>query len=264
MKTIKISYTILTGAFLLILAACNKGKDDFLYKETIAPVMLKGYNSSNETLEIKLDTFKINYPLSPNSAFDLIDAYTFYGNTNKVKLSLTETGTGKVVLEKEIKRGDGPTNLKFLYLNGKVNDLPEKPLVEQGKIKISYLFMPTLTNYTAPVDIVLIKYYFTPKAFEEIIRIKNVKPYECSEPVTISSFPTSGQEYNGQPTSVLFKAYIYKAGTNEFYTEGTGYTWHATSSSAPTPPASVASSNLYIFNESTAGNSIRFTKLFEL
>lgn len=246
------------------MAACNKGKDDFLYKADRVPVLLKGYNGSNETLEIKLDTFKTNYPLSSNSAFDFIDAYTFHGNSSKIKLSITETGTGKVVLEKEIKKGDGPTPIRFLYANGKVNYLPEKPAVEAGKIKISYLFMPTLTNYTAPVDIVLIKYYFTPKVFEEIIRIKNVKPYEFSEPVTISTFSTATQEYNGQPTPVMFKAYIYKAGTNEFYTNEMEYTWHATSSSAPTPPGSVASSNLYIFNESTVGNSIRFTKLFEL
>jgi len=264
MKTTNIFHTILTGIFLLILAACNKGKDDFLFKGDMVPVLLKGYNGSNEALEIKLDTFKIKYPVSPNSSFELIDAYTFHGNTSKIKLAITEAGTGKVVLEKEIKKGDRPIPIRFFYINGKVNYLPEKPTVEAGKIKISYLFMPTLTNYTAPVDIVLIKYYFTPKVFEEIVRIKNVKPYEFSEPVTISTFSTATQEYNGQPTPIMFKAYIYKAGTNEFYTTGMEYTWHATSSSAPTPPASVASSNLYIFNESTVGSSIRFTKLFEL
>ena len=261
MNTTNIFYTILSAACLLVLTACNKGKDDFFYKGDMQPSMVKGYNGSNENLEVKVDTFK--YELE-SGTFDRNEAYIFPDGQNSVKLTITEQGSGKMMLEKEIKKGNGPVKINFFYMNGQVGNMPEKPAAEDGKIKITYLFMPTLTNYTQPVDIVLGKYYFTPKVFEEIKRIKNVKPYEFSEPVTISTFSTTGQQYNGQNTPVLFKAYIYKSGTNEFYTNGTEYTWHATSSSAPTPPASSASSRLYIFSETDADNSIRFIKNLEL
>ncbi|MCW3467838.1 hypothetical protein [Chitinophaga nivalis] len=258
-----IFYTLLTSVFLCVLAACNKGKDDFIYKMDMVPVIVKGYNGSGEELEIKIDTTKGREAL-PTGIFYYLEPYTFPVNQQTSMLRITERNTGKQVMEREIKKEAGPTTINLFYMHGKAGDLPEKPEPESGKITVSYLFMPTLTNYTQPVDIVLGKYYFIPKVFEEITRIKNVKPYEFSKSVTISTFQVTGQQYNGQPTAVLFKAYIYKAGTNEFYTEGTGYTWHATSSSAPTPLTPVMSSTMYIFKESSLGNSIRFIKDFEL
>lgn len=259
----KILYTIYTLATaLLLLSSCSKGKEDFYYKENVLPVTVKGFNGSNEQLEVKLDTFKFVY--AANAPFDQTMAYSFTGSQENVKLSITEQGTGKQVLERTLTKNDGLVKIAFLYLDGKPGDLPEVPAVEAGKIKIKYLFRPTLTNYSGPVDIALVKYYSIPKVFEEIGRLKNVKPNEMSEPISISTFPTAGQQYNGQNTPVLFRAYIYKAGTNQFYTEGTAYTWHATSSIAPLPPASAASSRVYVFSESVLGNSIRFTKNLEL
>ncbi|NML37340.1 hypothetical protein HHL17_09030 [Chitinophaga sp. G-6-1-13] len=255
-------HKIFTLIFLLTAVACNK-KDDFFYKGDMLPVTVKGYNGDAEPLLVKVDTFKFKNILTSGS-FDQSEAYTFPGNQHTVKLTISGQETGKVILEKELKKGDGPTTISFFYMNGQVMNMPQKQAKEDGKIKISYLFNPTLTHYDQPVDIVLGKYYFTPKVFEEIIRIKNVKPNEFSETVTLSTFSTTGQQYNGQNTAVLFKAYIYKAGTNEFYTQGTPYTWHATSSSAPTPSASTPSSTIHIFSESETGNSIRFNKNLEL
>lgn len=254
---------ILYGALLLLLAACNKGENDFLYKGDMLPFTIKGYNGSNENLAVTVDTFKLEDDIV-SGKFDRTGAYTLPAGKNSVKVHVTEKATNKLLLERELKKEDGPATISFFYMDGIVSDMPEVPPVEEGKVKITYMFKPTLTGYTGPVDIVLVKYYFTPKVFEELARLKNVKPNEFSETVTIPTFSTATQPYNGQNTAVLLKAYIYKAGTNEFYTEGTGYTWHATSSTAPTPPASVASSKLYIFSESQAGNSIRFIKNLEL
>ncbi|MCW3464482.1 hypothetical protein [Chitinophaga nivalis] len=256
-------YLLLTGALLLTIAACNKGQDNFFSKEDIIPVSVKGYNASDEPLEVKLDTCSFKYPFASNSIMDQLNAYTFRENQAQMKLMIKEQNSGKVVLERDIQRKAGAIRLNFLYTKGKVIDIPEKQPIQDKKLTISYFFMPTLTNYADPVDIVLIKYYFTPKVFEEIVRIKNVKPYEFSTPVTIPTFSTSGQKYNGQNTAVLFRAYIYKAGTNEFYTAAAGYNWHPTASTAPTPVASVASSAIYIFSEDESDPNITFTKILE-
>jgi len=264
MKITNIFYAALTGIVLSALSSCNKGGDDFLYKGDMFPVTVKGYNNDREELLVKLDTIRFHSNIIPGRRFDMSEAYIFPGKQNTVKLSITEKTTGKPVLEKELKKADGAATVSFFYMNGKVSDMPEIPEAEEGKIKVSYMFKPTVTNYSEPVDIVLGKYYWTPKVFEELGRIKNAKPYEFSNPVTIPTFSTVGQQYNGQNTIVSFVVYIYKAGTNELYTEGTAYTWHATSTTAPKPASSATSSKLYIFSEGPIGNSMRFTKDLEL
>lgn len=262
MKTINIFFAVLTGTFLITLLACSKKEHDFLYEDNMLAVTVKGYNGSDETLAVKLDTFPVTDALPGN--FDATKGCIIPAGQHTLKLSITEVGTGKTVMSKELKKEDSPASFEFFYFNGEVRKMPEVPAVEEGKIKISYMFTPTVTKYAEPVDIVLGKYYFTPKVFEEITRIKNVKPNEFSEAVTIPTFSTSGQVYNGQPTAVLFLVYIYKAGTNEFYTAGSEYTWHPTSSSAPKPAASITASKVYIFEEVPEENSMRFAKKLEL
>jgi len=260
MKILFVICTLATS--LLLLASCSKGKDDFFYKDAVLPVTIRGYNASNEALEVKLDTFRFEY--SPNAIFDQTMGYSFTGQEDSIQLRITEKGNGKLVMERMLKRGAGPVSIRFLYMNGEPGNMPELPVAEAGKIKIKYMFRPILTNYSEPVDIALVKYYLTPRVFEEIVRLKNVKPYEMSEPVSLSTFSTVGQQYNGQNTPVLFRAYIYKAGTNEFYTNGTAYSWHATQSTAPLPPTTSTAARVYIFSESELNNSIRFTKNLEL
>lgn len=262
MKTINIFFAVLAGTFLATLLACNKKEADFLYEDKMLAVTVKGYNASNENLEVKLDTFKVT-TVAPGK-FNNTAGCIFPANQPALTLSITEIGTGKVILNKELKKEDNPATFEFFYFNGQVSKMPEVPAVEAGKIKISYMFMPTLTGYTESVDIVLGKYYFTPKVFEEITRIKNVKPNELSAPVTISTFPTTGQKYNGLPTPVLFVVYLYKAGTNDFYTNGSEYLYHPTSSSAPKPASTDATSKVYIFEETTIGDYIGFAKKLEL
>lgn len=255
-------YTACLSLALMLLAACNKDKNDFFYKGDNLPFSIRGYNGSNEKLNVKLDTSTIKEAIGDNTSFEISDAFTFFGNNNKVKLSISEAGTGKLVLEKELKKEDGPAKLSLFYMDGIVSDFPEKPTVENGKLKITYMFLPVATNYTEPVDIAFTKYYWTPQVFEEMARIKNLKPYEFSQPITFPTFSTGRQEYNGALTIVTFQVRIYKAGTNELYTEGSDYTWHPTLSSPPKPTASVANSKLYIFMESPDDNTMTFyTKL---
>jgi len=259
----KLLYTIYGfTAGLLLLVSCSKGRADFYYKESVVPVTVKGLNGSDEWLELKLDTFQFDY--SPNTPFDHTIAWSFTGNQDNIKLRISERSTGKMVLEQTLKKNGGLVKIGFLYLDGKRSNLPEKPATEEGKVKIKYLFRPTLTNYREPVDIALVKYYLTPKVSEEITRIKNVKPNEVSEAISIPTFSTDGQQYNGQNTRVLFRAYIYKAGTNEFYTEGTDYIWQTISSKVPVPSPSATFAGVYVFSEAPLDNIINFTTNLEL
>lgn len=252
-----------TNALLLGLAAflpvaCNKDNNNLLYNEQVFPIAIKGYNATGEELAIKLDTFSSPKTIGLQAAFGLSEAFTFRGDRQTVKLSISEKSTGKPVFDKEFNKDDGRGAVSFLYMDGKVSDMPEKPAVADEKISLVYMFIPGVTNYSEPVDFAIGKYFVTPKVFEEVARIKNVKPNEFSEPATISTFSTARQEYNGVMTSVSFQVRIYKAGTKTPYTDGTEYTWNELSTTAPKPVASVASSKLYIFSEAPSGTLMRF------
>ena len=251
-------YTACLGIAIILLAACNKGGNDFFYKGEIFPVAFKGYNGSNEKLIIKLDTFTSPLILSANASFNNSASYSFLENKKSVKLTVSEESTGKTVLEKELNKEDGYARFSFFYLDGKVGDMPEKPSMEEDKIRIIYMFIPSVTHYSEPVDIVFGKYYITPQVFEEKARLTNLKPYEFSETATIPTFSVARQEYNGVMTSALFSVRIYKAGTNIPYIDGTEYTWNVLNSTVPKPASSNASSKLYIFSEEPVGNIMRF------
>lgn len=251
---------VATSLFML-LGACKKNEGDIMDQRNALPVTFSILNVSAVPLEAKIDTAKIEIPVG---RFDLNSAYPVQNNKNSVKLTITEKGTGKPVMEKELKKDDGRAFISFFYMNGEIGKMPEVPPVEAGKIKIIYMFRPVKTNYAEPVDIVLGKYYLTPKVFEEITRVKNVKANEFTEPVTISTFSTAPQPYNGVNSAISFQVYIYKAGTNTLYTEGTSYTWNATASTAPKPSSTTAASKLYIFSEVGTTGYMTFTKNFEL
>ncbi len=264
MKTNQL-YILLTATLLTAFASCKKAEDNFLYKGDMLPVTITGYNASTEYLQVKLDTFSFKSELAPNNLINLSDAYTFFGSQQKINLVISEKSTGKKILERELNRGAGPISINLFYMNGQVGELPQKPAVEEGKNSVIYMFKPTITNYSGLVDIALGKFYVTPRVFEELARIKNVKANEFTESVTVPGFSTAaGQLYNGQSTSVSFRARIYKAGTNEFYTEGSPYTWNILSTTAPLPAASSSASKLYIFEEAPSGVNMLFTKKLEL
>lgn len=248
---------------LLGFTACKKGDDNFFYKGGVMPITVSGFNGSAEELVVKVDTFSFPATLGPNANFQQSNSYTFKETENQVKLTVNEKKTGKLVLEKELKKEDGPAKISFLYMDGKIVPMPDKPAVENEKISLIYMFQPTVTNYAEPVDFVVGKYYVTPQVFEEVVRAKNVKPNEFSTPVKLSTFSTARQDYNGVMTSVLFIVRICKAGTNIPYTDGTAYSWNLLSTTAPKPSSSAAASKLYIFNELPAGAIMRFSTRLE-
>lgn len=257
MKSIYTNWILLSiAAFLL--AACNKNNDNFLYTDQVFSINIKGYNASKEMLAVKVDTISSPRVVSGESSFNLVENYTFKGEQRIIKVNISEKSTGKLVLEQEFKKEDGAASLNFLYMDGKMSDMPEKPEITNEKISLIYMFVPDVTKYSEPVDFVIGKYYSTPKVFEEITRLKNVKPNEFSEAATISTFSTARQEYNGVLTSVSFQVRIYKAGTNTPYIDGTSYTWNDLSTTAPKPVASAASSKIYIFSEAPSGTIMRF------
>ena len=257
-------YLACLSIMLLMLAACKKTDQDFFYKGDLIPITLTGYNGSAEELLVKVDTLSFPSALRPNSSFGQSNSYLFKATETEVRLTISEKGTGKLVLEKDLKKEDGAVKINFLYMDGKIVPMPDRPALQDGKISLIYMFQPTVTNYTEPVDFVVGKYYVTPQVFEELARAKNVKPNEFSTPLTLPVFSTARQDYNGVMTSVLSLVRIYKAGTNIPYTDGTAYSWNALTFTAPKPMSSVASSKLYIFNEQPTGNVMRFNTRLEL
>lgn len=243
---------------LLSLTACNKENQDFFYSSELYPISISGFNGGAEQLIVTIDTFKFPSPLIPNSSFKQSNTFLFNGTQKRAQLKITENNTGKVVLEQELKKEDGKTSLSLLYFDGAITPMPEKPAVETDKISLIYMFLPTITKYAEPFDIVVGKYYATPQVFEELARAKSVKANEFCAPIKISTFSTARQEYNGVLTTVSFVVRICKAGTSVPYTDGTTYSWNALSTTAPKPSASAASSKLYIFNEAPAGTVMRF------
>ncbi|ULT25669.1 hypothetical protein KUH03_01270 [Sphingobacterium sp. E70] len=187
-------------------------------------------------------------------------------NKQHLKFIMKSKVTDKILLEREIKATDTATetNLNLIYMNGKVGDFPVIPAPVEGNVQLIYMFQSNMLNYREPVDIVFKKYYFIPKVFEEVIRIKKLKPNEFSQPISFAPFPLGVQEYNGQKTPVLFRAHIYKAGTDIPYTVGTSFQFDPLISVAPTPSPTKAASKLFIINEAPVNNMIQFNKVLEL
>lgn len=248
-------------AGLFALASCKKSNENISDTRNALAVTFSILNVGNTPLEVAVDTFKISIP---NGRYDASQAIPLHDENQTIKLTITEKATGKLVMEKNLKKEDGRTYISFFYMNGAMGKMPEVPPVETGKITLTYMFLPTKTNYTEPVDIAVGKYYLTPKVFEEIGRIKNVKPGEFTQSISVPTFPVAGHVYNGQTTSATLVAYIYKAGTNTFYIDGTNYTWNPTGSTAPKPASTTAVSKLYIFSENATTGYMTFLKNFEI
>lgn len=160
MKTIKIFFA---GTFLITLLACSKKEHDFLYEDKMMAVTVKGYNGSDETLAVKLDTFQVTDALP--GKFNATKGCIIPAGQQTLKLSITEVGTGKTVMTKELKKEDSPASFEFFYFNGQVSKMPEVPALEEGKIRISYMFTPTVTRYAEPVDIVFWEILFHSQSF---------------------------------------------------------------------------------------------------
>lgn len=264
MKTTQKNPIYILLIILITLLSCSKENGEFLYNKRMITVSISGYNASENTLEVKIDTFTVEQTIGRNNPINFGAAYTFSDDQKEIEMTITEKESGKIVLEKTLIKGSDPIKLSYLYLEGKLHDFPIIPPKEDGKIRVQYIYMPKNLEYKGPVDIAFGKYYLTPKVYVEFARLKNVKPFEVSESISFDTFSTVGQTYNGQPTATFFRAYLYKAGTNEFVTAGTSYNWNLLSSAVPVPSATSASSKFFIFSDYIYNNNIMFSKNLEL
>ena len=104
MKSINIFLPGIAASLLLLLGACKKNDGNLLDNRNALPVTFSILNVSTVPLEATIDTTKIDIPVG---RFDLNNAYPFPDNKNSLKLTITEKGTGKLVIEKDLKKDDG-------------------------------------------------------------------------------------------------------------------------------------------------------------
>lgn len=128
MKTMKIFYALLTGALLMVLAACGKDEGEFLHKGDMLPVVIKGYNGSSEELVVKIDTFKFKFDLPSQQALNQSDAYTFIGDRTTALLTITEKTSGKLVLERQLEKGEKNVAINLFYTNEGLVDYNPPPV----------------------------------------------------------------------------------------------------------------------------------------
>lgn len=150
----KIFYALLTG-FLMVLAACSKDEDKFLYKGDMLPVTIKGYNGSSEELVVKIDTFKFKFGLLPQQALNQSDAYTFIGDKETALLTITEKASGKVVLERQLKKDEKNVAINLFYTNEGLIDYNPPPINPNANIVGVFITKNEQTNVNADIAITL-------------------------------------------------------------------------------------------------------------
>lgn len=241
--------------------SCKSDDGELLYDNNLTPVILNGYNVSNDNLTVKFDTKTLGN-IDPNAKFAVRRLFTFDNLSDVSKLTILNQKNNEIILEKIIPNKEPKITYNFFYLDGKFQDIPQKSDITPGKIKLKYLFRPLLTNTNKPLDIVFGKFYFTSKKFVELKRYSNLKPYELSEDITLDTLGNF-EVYNGIRQIVQLKAYLYHAGTSEFYTKENGFNWPP-ATTIPVPSINVVSSKLYIFSEKPTGENISFNKNLEL
>lgn len=116
MKTNKL-FLACMSVMLLALAACERSEQ--FYKDELFGINLTGYNGSGDTLITKLGDITFPDGILPNAKFEQNNAYTFKSTESKIKLSVIEKATGKLVLDKELHKQDGRAKVNFLYMDGK-------------------------------------------------------------------------------------------------------------------------------------------------
>lgn len=151
----KIFYAVLTGAFLLVLVACNKREDDFFYTGEALTVKLIGYNGSSEELEIKVDTFKFKRTVSANETINQSDAYLFTDNQRTAKLTVTEKGTGKLVLERELEKSEKNVTVNLFYTNDGIVPYNPPPVNPNTNIVGVFITKNQQTITTADIAVTL-------------------------------------------------------------------------------------------------------------
>jgi hypothetical protein len=216
---------------LMLLASTITGcqKDDnFLVKQEAFSVITSGYNGSNSELGITIDTLTL-YPIAASGNFKRTDKYTFGEGQQSVKLVINETETGKLVFEKEVKRGEYSVTIELIYVNGKLIEKPVPPVDNPAGFRLaSYLFIPRISNYSGKIDVaycklsqVVLNGQLVTESDEELARI-TLTPYEFSPFLQAPNFTSGRNEINGKVYFINQDLKLYKSGTNIRYYEDAG------------------------------------------
>ncbi|OYD43616.1 hypothetical protein CHT99_01180 [Sphingobacterium cellulitidis] len=105
---------------LLSLGACDKNDEKFFYDTEATSILIKGYNGSNENLEVQIDTFKFKNLITPNGYISQTEKFIFTPDQASAKLLIKEKSTGKIILEKELKKGESQVEISVPYFDGKL------------------------------------------------------------------------------------------------------------------------------------------------
>lgn len=229
MKFLHIYFVVLIMLTIAV-AGCQKD-DNFLVKEEAFALTASGFNGSDSQLEVTIDTMTSKALIDAGRSFNRTDRYTFPASKSSMKLSITEKKTGKLVYEKEVKKGEYSLVINLFYVNGKLIEKPVAPANNPDGFRlVSYLFLPSVTNYTGDIDIVYYKKYefvengqFKLEKKEELARIK-AKAYAFSEFLKAPSFPGGRTEIDGRVFFVNPEVRFFKSGTDINYYEDAGYT----------------------------------------
>ncbi|MDR6568328.1 hypothetical protein MRBLMN1_002650 [Chitinophaga ginsengisegetis] len=224
----KLIYTCI--AALILLCACQKD-NNFVIKEEAFAVVTSGFNGSSSELELTIDTLSFEYLIAAGQSFNRTDKYTFPPAKDSVKLTIKEKETGKLVYEKQVKKGEYSLTIQLIYVGGKLIEKPTAPANNPEGFRLaSYLFLPDISGYTGDVDIAYIKYYdvvidgkLVREKEEELARI-TAKPYVFSEFLKAPVFQGGRHEIDGKVYFINPDIRVFKSGTSIRYYEDAGFT----------------------------------------
>lgn len=213
---------------LLSMAGCQRD-DDFLIREEAFSMIVSGYNGSSNNLEITIDTMTLRDQIQANASFKRTDKYTFSNGQDQVNVVIKEKNSGKVVYEKQVKKGEYSLTIDLIYINGKLIEKPGLPAGKEGFRQVSYLFIPSISGYSGDIDIVYFRKYevfrdgmLVIESMEELARV-SAKPYAFSPFLQGLIFPGGRQEIDGKVYIINQDVKCFKAGTNIPYYEDAGF-----------------------------------------
>jgi hypothetical protein len=217
--------TCIILVLLLTLAGCQKD-DNFVIKGEAFSFVISGYNGSNNGLEITIDTMTLSSLIEANREFKRTDQYVFPDGQNQIKLTVKEKETNTLVYETEVKRGEYSKTINLTYVNGQLIEKPVLPADIDGIRQVSYLFLPSTSNYSGEVDIVYFKKteyiennQFVLEKEEELAKV-TVKPYAFSAFLQAPVFEGGRTEIDGKVYFINPSLKILKSGTNiPYYTD---------------------------------------------
>ena len=173
-KTIKLS--VLSLFLSVAFMACNK---EDLEAEKGMQIVVNGYNGAASNLEMTIDTTKYDgsvsngaYLTKPQSIIGTSIAYSYFGQRQRM-LTLTETGTKKVVFSSPLPETGTRAVFNFIYLDGKELEI-NSPAADPETNKLGFYMQ--YTDGDAPFDVFLYRMDNTTGQEYRYYLAKNVRP----------------------------------------------------------------------------------------